>query len=134
MPSAQDRHEQLAIDPDRGIEELLTEIRTLREEINQGVTRLYGLARLLQGRARRAGGEMGPRYSLYATAWMRFAGAVSQGLRRAASSDRMLRQPEPQPERLRIVKPPPPEPTVEAVSLDDLIEFYGAETVKHVSQ
>jgi hypothetical protein len=73
-------------------DEIVSEIRELRDEIFRLSTRLHELSRVLYAKARRStDADTTPSLTLYANAWSRFSGAVGQGLQRIASADHVLK-------------------------------------------
>ena len=70
---------------------IVKEIRDLRGEIQRSTERLYELSRVLYSKVRREARPDTAALILYANAWTRFAGAIGQGLKRTASTDRVLK-------------------------------------------
>ena len=72
-------------------EEVIDEIRQLREGIDLSARRIHELSKALYHRARRAPSDQSSSsYVMYSNVWTRFAGMVEQGLRRSVSMDRLL--------------------------------------------
>lgn len=73
-------------------EDLVQKIQDTREEILAKVSHLHALSTELHGNSRRFMADEGSGdYILFAVAHIRLAGALHQGLRRTASTDRILR-------------------------------------------
>lgn len=114
-------------------QDIVQEIRDLRESLDSDAQRLNELAQYLHRmvRRRRADENTSP-YVTYANAWMRFANVVGLGLRRTAVSDRLLAmvkpvalEPEAEPETEekapeQVAEEPRPVPTDE-----DFAALYG---------
>jgi hypothetical protein len=74
-------------------EEIILEIKSLRDEIEIKSVRIHTLAQTLYQRVRRApADDTTAIYMTYANAWTRFAGMVSQGSARTASISKVLRR------------------------------------------
>jgi hypothetical protein len=139
-------------------EEIVEEIKGLRETVNLAATRIVALSQQLYAHARRnaSSDTASTAYVSFAGAWGRFAGAIQQGLRRTVIADRTLDRAlglqrdeqeaferreasrRAQAEEKRRVKEVAPNPlrndnplrTLEGNSLDDLISLYGAGIVR----
>lgn len=72
-------------------EEIVDEIGEIRASMTQSAQRLYELARGLYVIQRRSSpNTMTASYINYSNSWMRFSGAVTQGLKRTVTADRLL--------------------------------------------
>lgn len=107
-------------------QDIVAEIRRLRESIDTDARRLFELSQTLYRMTRRqpVDDSTSP-YINFANSWSRFANMVGLGLRRSASSDRALAmvvaEPEPKPE-----PEPEPKPETPEAPLDtDFDEVYG---------
>ena len=129
-------------------EEIIHEIRGIRGSMDAMCSRVLELSRTLYSKARReASSENVAPLVLYANTWTRFSGAISQGLQRTSSADRVLKNAREDQERrdresverekreqariARAEKRARPAPSIVPSSegLDDLIELYGKEVV-----
>jgi hypothetical protein len=130
-------------------EEIIQEIRDIRGSMDTLCTRVFELSRTLYSKARREATKdtMGS-LVLYANTWTRLSGAVSQGLQRTASADRVLKYARDDQERQereaaererreqeredraakRQASASPVVPPSDS-GLEDLIELYGKEVV-----
>jgi hypothetical protein len=114
---------------------IVAEIRVVRERIEQDARRIYDLAQTLHHKARRTAPTVAtPAYLMYSNAWIRFAGMVSQGMRRTVTAEKVIvpameQEKNPPP-------PPPPLPEKKPKDLtfrsplpfnDDLVELFGEE-------
>lgn len=70
--------------------EIIQQMQDLRQEIDGSIARLHELGTLLRTKAMRTRTEESPSQIVFANAHLRLAGALNQGLRRAASMDRVL--------------------------------------------
>jgi hypothetical protein len=73
-----------------------------------------------------------PVYTLFANSWKRFAGSMHQGMRRAASVNRIVRQVQEKhgvEHEAQARREAQPATTSPDVSIDELVELYGEETV-----
>ena len=78
--------------------EIAAEVRTLRDEITRASRRILELSHALSSRARRDDElEDRSKYLAYATGCERMAGGIEQGVKRAASLDRMIPKDEERP-------------------------------------
>lgn len=77
-------------DNDREVGSLVEKIKESRREVETALSRLAELAEEMRGRSRRVPSEASSSLTVFATAHLRFASAVSQGLKRTASMDRVL--------------------------------------------
>ena len=85
--------EALIRDPrpdDQELDAHLGLLKEARQEAEDSLTKLARLAEELKTLARRSLGEEAGKLTLYANAHLRFSGAATQGLKRAASMDWML--------------------------------------------
>lgn len=70
------------------IQALVVQMQASRKDIEQALVKLAELSQELRTKSRR--GENAPSMAIYANEHLRYAGAASQGLKRATSSDRIL--------------------------------------------
>jgi hypothetical protein len=74
-------------------EEIISEIGTLRQELDVRLARIHGLAKGLYHQVRMAPADDNTAvYITYAHAWTRFAGMANQGVQRTVSASKVLRQ------------------------------------------
>ena len=117
--------------------QIMEEIHQLRDNIRQSSMRIFDLSRMLYSRARRRpSDDTTSAYILAANAWSRFSGMLEQGLRRASSSDRVLRL-IPKPVVETPSKPPKPQaespsPRTGAGFPSDVTSLYGVEMVNAI--
>lgn len=73
-------------------EEIVQEIAKIRDDIEASTQRIHELSKVLYAHSRRnsSRGEATYAYITYSNAWMRFSGAISQGLTRTKVNDRAL--------------------------------------------
>ena len=129
-------------------EEIIQEIRNIRGSMDAFCSRVFELSRALYTKARReASDDSRGSLVLYANTWTRFSGAVSTGLQRTASADRVLKNAREDRERReqmaaererreadRMARLEKREKQAQSVrppsdGLEDLIELYGKEVV-----
>lgn len=127
-------------------DQIVAEIGELRESMNATAQRMLDLSKALYTQMRRTtASNATPVYIAYSNAWMRFAGTMTQGMRRAMSSDRVL-------ERYRQAEEEKVEQARRAAqaslkreavrtseasrkaAFGDLIELYGEEMVRDASR
>ena len=72
------------------VQKIVDEMLTVRKEIGTSVTKLSLLCDRLQTQVRRRQDDTTSSYTMYATGHQRLASALSNGIRRTASMDRML--------------------------------------------
>lgn len=77
------RHEEQA-------KQIIEEMETTSQEVSNAVLRLAGLAQKLRTHALRQRDDLTPGYLSYSSAYTRICGALSSGLRRTASMNRVL--------------------------------------------
>ncbi len=127
---------------------IVKEIQALRADMQKGTERMFELSRVLYSKVRRDTRPDTAALILYANAWTRFSGAMGQGLRRTASTDRVLRaarlqeqERQEQEERQRLLEERRREQAEAAATHiygsdldmeDDLVALYGQE-VTHAS-
>jgi hypothetical protein len=108
-------------------QDIVAEIRMLREAIDTDARRIFELSQALYRMTRQqpADDSTVP-YRNYANAWSRFASMVGLGLRRTNTSDRVLAmlKPEPEPAKPEPVEPEP-EVFVPPPEDEDFEEVYG---------
>jgi len=126
-------------------DEIIQEIRSIRQEIEQRTTRLSELALSLYTRARHRRlalpGEDEPEdhtpYLIFANGWARMAASLRQGVQRMSRTDRVIipRSAEPEREEEAITVPelpspiPPPPPPHHDEAMEELVTLYGGEIV-----
>ncbi len=122
------------------VDEIIREIRSLSEGIEQSALRITNLSLTLYSRARRRQiarpGETEPEdttpFVVFANGWARMAGSLRQGVQRMARTDRVLeRTPEKEDQPKPPVIPESPSPTVRMseASMEELVSLYGGEIV-----
>lgn len=72
------------------VEALVERIHTARRDVDEGVARLQQSSEELRSLCRRNYDEASSSYLIFANSHLRLAGALSQGIRRTASMDRVL--------------------------------------------
>ncbi len=124
-------------------DEIVREIRTLRQEIEQRTTRISELALSLYSRARRRRlallGEKEPDdpspYIVFSNAWARMSASLRQGIQRMSRTDRLIVQRPEEPFEDEACPPTipeaspmtPPRDTDDAI--EELVTLYGGEIV-----
>jgi len=110
-----------------GQQAIVAEIRMLREAIDTDARRIFELSTTLHRMTgRQPADDSTVPYRNYANAWSRFANMVGLGLRRTASSERVLALLKPEPEPEPEPKPVKPKPEVIVPTDDeDFDEVYG---------
>ncbi len=122
------------------VDEIIKEIRSLRQGVEQTVQRIAELSLTLYSRARRrqlaVSGEPEPEdpspYIVYSNGWARMASSLRQGMQRMDRTDRMFgqRTTKAEAETPKPVAPPvvaPPRVTDD--SMEELVALYGGEIV-----
>jgi len=84
------REEELRQQRDKTAQATITQIQKIRGEIETSVARLHELSLELRTSARRTLDASSSSHIVYANAHLRVVGALTQGLRRTASMDRVL--------------------------------------------
>jgi hypothetical protein len=150
-------------------DQLVAEIRRAREDLEDTARYMGAASLLLHARTRRSDfresarqtavipedtsreaterlrqtalNEASSIYTLYANTWHRFSGMILQGVKRTASSERIMRRLEDKRVVARDVEPVTPTPQVKPVKepeapapMNDLVELYGIETVTHAQR
>lgn len=140
MPHQQQNPARMSAD------EIIREIRSLRQEIEQRTTRISELALSMYTRARRHNlalpGEEEPEDStpflVFANAWARMSASLRQGIQRMSRTDRVIVQrttEEPDEEEAapltvpELPNPTPPPPRVQDEAMEELVTLYGGEIV-----
>jgi hypothetical protein len=115
-------------------QQIVEEMKDLRRTLERSTLRLYELAKALYQHARRSPADDSTAiYITYANAWSRFSGAMTHGLARTASSDRILGalptvQSEPKPPKLRPQEAPQKQEAFPSTpSVEDLMQMYTEE-------
>jgi hypothetical protein len=80
-----------APEPDQELKALVSQIQEARKTADESARKLYEAASLLYEKARRNPIEGASAYVIFANAHLRMANALGQGLRRTASTDRVLK-------------------------------------------
>jgi len=85
------RAAEVARQQERGVGNLIAQIQGVRKDVEASVTRLQDLCQQLRVEVRQLSGDDGAHhYLVFTNAHLRLAGALSQGLRRTSSVDRLL--------------------------------------------
>ncbi len=122
-------------------DQIVEEIAKLKEAIGVSAQKIVDLSKSLHSQTRRASTDANTSaYITYSNAWMRFAGALSQGLKRTEMTDRMLKRTKEETDRqaqevakkaavakqkeLKAIKL-----AAQKAPFGDLIELYGEEMV-----
>lgn len=72
-------------------DQIVTEISEIRKTMGKSAQRVLELSKALYSYSRRAAGDTSaPAYIAYSNAWMRFSGALTQGLKRTETTDRLI--------------------------------------------
>lgn len=85
------RADESRMQREKAVEKLVYDIQEAREEITLRIDSLYRLAVELRTLSRRSFDEGSQSYVVFANAHLRLAGALSQGVRRTGSTDRILK-------------------------------------------
>lgn len=134
------------------LDEIVQEIRDIRGHMEADCSRILEISKVLYSRARREAltDSVAP-LILYANTWSRFAGAISHGLARTSTADRVLEKSNEDIKReeqrileqvrrdqqrtarteKRAKQVPNPSPSDD---LSDLIELYGREVISDASK
>ncbi len=121
-------------------DEIVSEIKDLRRDIEQDAHRIVELSLSLYSRARRhqlaLAGEDEPEdsvpYVVFANSWARMASSLRQGVQRMDRTDRLFgrwvgeaEKPVPTPP----VAPDVPSPRTQDAAVEELVELYGGDIV-----
>ncbi len=131
------RHERDRLEQDLRLVHARLDRAIQREEPHEQIRQLQEAERAIE-RQLDAHGDIVPVYTLFANSWKRFAGTIHQGLRRAASVDRVVVQVQQKhgvSEIVEAASQPAPAPAQPGMGVEELVELYGEETVNaHASE
>ena len=129
-------------------DEIVSEISELQESMKSASDRTFELAKALYSRVRREGAnDNTPAYVNYSNAWMRFSGALTQGLQRASlpgkilkrTQEETLRREQEQLEKQkrdeeRKLRKDAKAKAAQGIFGNDLMELYGEDMVPNADQ
>jgi hypothetical protein len=123
-------------------DQLLAEIATVKESLKVSAATLVQLSTELYNQSRRVQTASASAYVTTANGWMRFAGMVTQGIRRADLTDRqVVRAKEIEAQEAEIMKEREiaqqrrtAQRQAQMSSVDDLVALYGEEMILNASK